>query len=120
MSCASRTADAPTAGRRVWTLEPSVSRHDAEHLAVVGCERNAPIRRVQRTVGAHHESVREAGEPGQHLRPLTGLAIEADEVGAVGRPLIVVGEDLDAIEFVAMPRQADGRNPRAGRWSKRA
>ena len=42
-------------------------RHDAQHAAVAGRERNAPIRCVQRAVGARHEPTWEAGEPGQHL-----------------------------------------------------
>ena len=52
---------------------------------------------------------RPSGEPGQHFRAHASLAIERDEVGVVGRPLVVVGEDLDAIEPLAVPRQADDR-----------
>ena len=43
------------------------------------------------------------------------LGIERDEVGAVGRPWVVVGEDLDAVQPVAAPRQADDRVERLER-----
>src|SRR6185503_5131667 len=104
----------PFQGRRSCPTPPvrgvvKLSRNDAQYLAVFGCERNAPVRRVQRTIRALHEPVREAREPVQQYRPLASLAIESDEVGAVGRPLIVVGEDLNAIELVAVPGQANDR-----------
>src|SRR5690349_9152161 len=54
----------------------TTSRNDSQHLAVFGRERDGPVRRVQRTVRTLHESVREAGEPGQHLGPPAGPAIE--------------------------------------------
>ena len=84
-------------------------RRDAQHTAVARCKRNAPVRGVQRAVGTLDEPVREARKPGQHVRPLTRPAIEPDEVGGVGRPRMVQGEDLDAIEIVAMPCQTDER-----------
>jgi len=46
-------SSAPSARRRIRP-----SRNDAQHLAIFGCERNTPVRRVQRTVGALHETVR--------------------------------------------------------------